>query len=169
MTDRMKVRFARESDANAIEAFARRRVTWLREHDISVDWAGIIPAQAHKTASDIPGKDWRVFVVVADDRPVGRVVAWIEPPTDPKNGDHRPRIGTVGLTGLCTDPDTPGAARAPADWSAHYAGSLGLNDVRLPTTVDRLAEYYPKLGFMLDNTLSLPKAKTLWEFTRPAA
>jgi hypothetical protein len=169
MTDRIKVRFARESDADAIEAFARRRVAWLRDHDISVDWAGIIPAQAQKTVSDIPGKDWRVFVAVADDRPVGRVVAWIEPPTDPKNGDNRSRIGTLGLTGLCTDPDTPGAARTLADWSAHYAGSLGLNDVRLPTTVDRLAEYYPKLGFILDNTLNLSKDKTLWEFTRPAA
>jgi len=169
MTDRMKVRFARESDAGAIEAFARHRVTRLRERDISVDWAGIIPAQARKTASDIPGKDWRVFVVLTGDRPVGRVVAWVEPPTDPKNGDHRPRIGTLGLTGLCTDPDTPGAARALADWSARYAGSLGLNDVRLPTTVERLAAYYPKLGFMLENTVSLAKGKTMWEFSRPAA
>ncbi|HEX4705457.1 MAG TPA: hypothetical protein VH352_25250 [Pseudonocardiaceae bacterium] len=63
--------------------------------------------------------------------------AWIEPPTDPKNGNDRPRIGTLGLTGLCTDPDVPDAARTLADWSARHAGSLGLNDVRLPTTADR--------------------------------
>ncbi|HEX4722375.1 MAG TPA: hypothetical protein VH333_07665 [Pseudonocardiaceae bacterium] len=71
--------------------------------------------------------------------------------------------------GLCTDPDSPGAARVLADWSARHAGSLGLNDVRLPTTVDRLAEHYPKLGFVLDNKLDLSKGKLLWEFTRPAA
>ena len=110
----------------------------------------------------------KVLLATLHGRPVGRVVAWIEPPTDPKNGDHRPRVGTLGLTGLCADPDAPDAARALADWSARHAGSLGLNNVRLPTTVNRLSEHYPKLGFTLDNTLNLPKGKTLWEFTRPA-
>lgn len=168
MTDRIKVRFARESDSDAVEAFARRRVDWLRERDISFDWAGIIAVQARKTASEVPGKDWRVFLALADERPVGRVVAWIEPPIDPKNGDHRPRVGVLGLTGLCTDPKVPDSARALADWSARHAGSLGLTEVRLPTTVTRLAEHYPKLGFTLRNTIPQSKGKTLWEFGRPA-
>lgn len=168
MTDRIKVRFARESDSDAIQAFARRRVEWLRERGISVDWAGIIPVQAGKIASEVPGKDWRVFVAVNGDRPVGRVIAWVEPPTDPANRDHTPRYGTLGLTGLCTDPDYPDAAGMLAEWSARYAGSLGLTDVRLPTTVAHLADHYPKLGFTLGNKIVTPKGKTLWEFTRPA-
>lgn len=169
MTDRIKVRFARESDSDAIEAFARRRITWLRDRGIAVDWTGIVPIQARKTFSEIPGKDWRVFVAVADEHPVGRVVAWIEPPTDPKNGDNRPRTGVLGLTGLCTDPAAPHASRLLADWAAGYAASLGLHEVRLPTTVERLSEHYPKLGFSLGNTHVLHKGKKLWEFTRPAA
>jgi hypothetical protein len=168
MTDRIKVRFARESDSDAITAFARRRVDWLRNRGISVDWAGIIHVQAQKTASEVPGKDWRVFLAVAGDRPVGRVAAWIEPPTDPKNGVHSPRVGVLGLTGLCTDPDAPGAARALADWSARHAGGLGLAEVRLPTTVKRLAGHYSTLGFTLGNTVGPSAGKTLWEFTRPA-
>lgn len=168
MTDRIKVRFAHESDSDAVEAFARRRVDWLRERNIPCDWAGIIPVQAQKTTSEVPGKDWRVFLALADDRPVGRVTAWIEPPTDPKNGDHSPRVGILGLTGLCTDPEIPTAALALADWSARHAGSLGLTEVRLPTTVARLADHYPELGFTLRSTIPQPKGKTLWEFTRAA-
>jgi hypothetical protein len=166
MTDRIKVRFARESDSDAIEAFARRRLDWLRDRDISVDWAGIIPVQALKTASEVARRDWRVFLATRDDHPVGRVIVWIEPPTDPKNGNHKPRTGVLGLTGLCTDPDAPGAARALADWSVTHAGSLGLTQVRLPTTVEKLAEHYPQLGFRLNDTITV-KGKTLWEFTRP--
>jgi hypothetical protein len=165
MTDRIKVRFARKSDSDAIGAFARRRVDWLRDRGISTAWSGIIAVQAQKTASDVPGKDWRVFLAVADSRPVGRVIAWIEPPTDPKNGDHTPRTGVLGLTGLCTDPGTPGTARALADWAVAHAASLGLAEVRLPTTVEKLAEHYPRLGFGLSNTITL-KGRTLWEFTR---
>jgi hypothetical protein len=168
MNDRIKVRFARESDSGAVEEFARRRVTWLAERSISVEWAGIIRHQAAKTASDVPGSDWRVFLAVDGDRPVGRVCAWIEPPTDPSNGDRTPRTGTLGLTGLCSDPDAPDAARVLADWSARHAGSLGLTDVRLPTTDARLRDHYPKLGFTLGNEFTTPKGKTVWEFFRPA-
>lgn len=168
MTDRIKVRFARESDSDAVEAFARRRVEWLRGRSIHVEWAGVIPVQAAKTASEVPGADWRVFLAVNENRPVGRVIAWVEPPTDPKNGNRTPRVGVLGLTGLCTDPEVPGAARALADWAARHAGSLGLTEVRLPTTDARLAEHYPKLGFTLGNESTTAKGKTVWEFFRPA-
>jgi hypothetical protein len=170
MTDRIKVRFAREHDSDAVEAFARRRVAWLRERSVPVEWSGIIPVQARKIVSDVPGADWRVFIAVenGDDRPVGRVVAWVEPPTDPANGDRTPRAGTLGLTGLCTDPDAPGAARVLADWAARHAGSMGLADVRLPTTDARLASHYPKLGFTLQSESTNAKGKTVWEFFRSA-
>jgi hypothetical protein len=168
MTDRIKVRFARESDSDAVAAFARRRVAWLRERSIPVEWAGIIPVQAQKTVSDVPGSDWRVFLAIDGDRPVGRVISWVEPPTDPAGGDRTPRYGTLGLTGLCTDPEEPDAAGVLATWAARHAGSLGLAEVRLPTTVARLAEHYPKLGFTLRDKSTSPRGKTVWEFFRPS-